>query len=248
MKIINFLFALFFIFTSCSVSNLVNKSLENNGIYSDEINYEKNLIKDDKLVKLIPLRHLGTPNYYDKLKNALSKYQKSGYVVYYEMLKKEDSIDNYLRKFRKITSLKTNLADKSQTDYKKILFERVRKIDANFEFKKELIPQPNYDNLILDMKNSKNVDITTEQFVTEYERLYGLVVLDSCDYINNWEKTSCLSNQIKGLDKITIDFRNSNVVSETILSSNNNILILYGEAHMKGIEKGLRKKGFKLIK
>jgi hypothetical protein len=248
MKTIYFLFALFFIFTSCSVSNLVNKSLENNGIYSDEINYEKNLIKDGKLVKLIPLRHLGTPNYYDNLKNTLSKYQKSGYVVYYEMLKKEDSIDNYLRKFRKITSLKTNLEDKSQTDYKKILFERVRKIDADFEFKKELIPQPNYDNLILDMKNSKNVDITTEQFVTEYERLYGLVLLDSCDYINNWEKTSCITNQLKGLDKITIDFRNSNVIYETVLSSNNNILILYGEAHMKGIEKGLRKKGFKLIK
>uniref|UniRef100_UPI0037BFC23E hypothetical protein n=1 Tax=Flavobacterium sp. TaxID=239 RepID=UPI0037BFC23E len=235
MKTIYFLFALFFIFTSCSVSNLVNKSLENNGIYSDEINYEKNLIKDGKLVKLIPLRHLGTPNYYDNLKNTLSKYQKSGYVVYYEMLKKEDSIDNYLRKFRKITSLKTNLEDKSQTDYKKILFERVRKIDADFEFKKELIPQPNYDNLILDMKNSKNVDITTEQFVTEYERLYGLVLLDSCDYINNWEKTSCITNQLKGLDKITIDFRNSNVIYETVLSSNNNILILYGEAHMKGI-------------
>lgn len=248
MKTIYFLFTLFFIFTSCSVSNLVNKSLENNGIYSDEINYEKNLIKDDKLVKLIPLRHLGTPNYYDNLKNTLSKYQNSGYVVYYEMLKKEDSIDNYLRKFRKITSLKTNLEDKSQTDYKKILLDRIRKVDADFEFKKELIPQPNYENIILDMKNSKNVDITTEQFVTEYERLYGLVVLDSCDYINNWEKTSCLSNQIKGLDKITIDFRNSNVVSETILSSNKNILILYGEAHIKGIEKGLRNKGFKLIK
>lgn len=248
MKTIHFLFTLFFIFTSCSVSNLVNKTLENNSIYSDEINYEKNLKKDDKLVKLIPLRHLGTPNYYDNLKNTLSKYQKSGYVVYYEMLKKDDSIDNYLRKFRKITSLKTNLEDKLQTDYKKILLERIRKIDADFEFKKELIPQPNYDNLILDMKNSKNVDITTEQFIIEYERLYGSVVLDSCDYINNWEKTSCITNQSKGIEKIIINYRNSNVVSETILSSNKNILILYGEAHMKGIEKGLQNKGFKLIK
>jgi hypothetical protein len=220
--------------------------LEKNKIYSDEINYEIDLIKDDKNVKMIPLRHLGTPKFYNNLNKLLSKYQASGYTVYYELIKKSDSIDVNMRKFRKITGLKTNLENENQLDYRETLLRKVRKVDPNFDFKLEVIPQPRYDFLIADMSNAKNADITVVDFVSKYENLFGEVVLDSCDFVNSWDENNCKTKEFRGVDKLIIDYRNSKVIEKVLSSENKKILILFGEAHMKGIKNGLLKKGFDL--
>ena len=227
----------------------MHKTLEKIKVYSDEINYEVDMIKDNKELKIIPLRHLGTPKYYDNLKEVLSKYQNLGYVVFYEFMRSNNTNDIRQRKFRKILPLKINLDSKEQLNYKEILLKKFRKIDPNFEFKQNVIPQPQYNFLITDLNNSKNVDITIEEFVNEYERLNGAVVLDSCDYVNNWSKSNCETNKrAKGFDKILIDYRNNNVVDNVLSATNNKILILYGEGHVKGIKKGLLKNGYKLNK
>lgn len=227
----------------------MHKTLEKIKVYSDEINYEVDMIKDNKELKIIPLRHLGTPKYYDNLKGVLSKYQNLGYVVFYEIMRSNNANDIVQRKFRKILPLKINLDSKEQLNYKEILLKKSRKIDPNFEFKQNVIPQPQYNFLITDLNNSKNVDITIEEFVNEYERLNGAVVLDSCDYINNWSESTCETDErAKGLNKIMIDYRNNNVVDNVLSATNNKILILYGEGHVKGIKKGLLKNGYKLNK
>lgn len=244
MKTVYSFLVIFLLLQSCSVSNFLNKSLEKAKIYSDEINYEINLKKDDKQVKLIPLRHLGTPKFYENLKDLLSKYQDSNYVVYYEILKSNNTNEDNLRKFRKITGLKNDLDKKEQIDYKKILLEKMKKVDSAFNFKREVIPQPTYDILIKNKNNSENVDISIDEFVSEYERSYGIIKLDSCDYINNWINTDCKTKKVKGVDKIIIDYRNNHVVNELLVSKNNKIVILYGEAHIKGIRKELLKMGY----
>jgi len=247
MKTVYYFLIIFLLLQSCSVSNIVNKALEKTKIYSDEINYEINLKKDDKQVKLIPLRHLGTPKFYENLKDLLSKYQDSNYVVFYEILKNNNVNEDNLRKFRKITGLKNDLDKKEQIDYKKRLLEQIKKVDSTFYFKREVIPQPTYDILIKNKNNSENVDISIDEFVSEYERLYGKIELDSCDYINNWVNTDCKTKQAKGVDKITIDYRNNHVVNELLVSKNKKIVVLYGEAHIKGIQKELLKHNFKEI-
>jgi len=246
MKTSNLLLLLLFVFSSCSLSSVVNKSLEKKKIYSDDINFEVTLIKDDKEVKIIPLRHLGTPQFYDNLKVALAKYQNLGYVVFYERIKSNNATENDRRKYRKILHIKINLSDTKQVDYKEILLEKIRKVNPKFEFTKNVVPQPTYDFLITDLNNSKNVDVTINEFVGEYERLYGTIVLDSCDYITDWRETTCNGKRAKNIDNVTLDFRNNNVVNTVLSANNNKILILYGENHINGIKKQLQKEGFTL--
>jgi hypothetical protein len=241
-----FLMLLLLVFSSCSIGNIVNKSLEKNKIYSDEINYEVNMIKEGKEVKIIPLRHLGTPQFYENLKVALAKYQNQGYVIFYERIKSNNATEDDRRKYRKILPIKINLSDNKQVDYKEILLEKIRKVDSKFEFTKNIVPQPSYDFLIADLNNSKNVDVNISQFVGEYERLYGAIVLDSCDYITDWKETTCTAKRAKNIDKVTLDFRNNNVVNTVLSATNDKILILYGENHIKGFKKLLQQQGYKL--
>lgn len=245
----HFTFICLIIFTlhSCSVSNIINKTLEKSNVYSDEIDYKIELKNNIKVLKLIPIRHLGTPKFYDNLNNLITEHQNMGYTVYYELLKTKNADDITIRKFRKITSLKLNVDDTNLINYKDLLYEKIRKIDENFEFKKEVTPQPSYEYLIADMDNAINVDISSEQFVSVYERMYGEVKLDSCDYVNDWNKSSCFKSRKKNIDKIIIDYRNNHVIEYIINSNNNKILVLYGENHITGIKKGLVKKGYKVL-
>lgn len=235
------------ILTSCSVSNIINNRLEKLNIYNDEIDYEIHLTKDSIFVKLVPLRHLGTEKFYENLKTLIKDFQNKDYVVYYELVYNDSILnDEYLRKLRKITALKKDIRDSNILNYEELILEKIKKIDPDFQFKKKLKSQPKYDTLIYDKSKSKNVDVSFFQFVNEYERLYGEIKLDSCDYVDNWINTECSTKRAKGLDKVVIDFRNNHVVNEILKSKNPKIIVLYGEYHMKGISKGLIKNGFKI--
>jgi hypothetical protein len=231
---------------SCSISNIIHKKLDKINVYDDEIKYEINLINENKEIILIPIKHIGTETFYMNLKNLISEYQNNEYFVFYEKIYSDNEKDTTtLRKFRKILPFKINTIN-SEINYIELIENLAKSIDPTFTFKKEVIHQPTYEYLIEDMKKSKRVDFSKKQFIDEYEKKFGEILLDSCDYVDNWETSQCKPmNKTKNFNKIAINTRNDFVIDEIMASPLTKILVVYGENHIEGIKLGLKKNGYK---
>jgi len=183
----------------------------------------------NKVIKFIPMHHLGKIEFYDDLKKNIQDFKKIGYKVYYEKVISDFSgdslqIDIIKRKFRKIKG-----------------FEGTYEDIAKGTFLEKYINQPSYENLGV-TKEDLNADVTYLDFVNEWEKEFGTVNLDSIDlktnFNSNYKRRYKHSKNM--FYKIAIEFRNTYIVNLIKSSNDEKILVIYGKGHLKDFEKRIK--------
>lgn len=212
---------------------LINKVLENKGIYEEDVKI-KIISNNDKNIVFIPMKHIAPELFYDNVKTKIDSLEKQNYFFYYELVTGEkDTILS--KKFRKISGIPEN---------KKGYLETLDSILNGIKFKKKLVNQPkNQMELGFNINKSKNVDVTLKDVINHYEFINGEIILEKCDFdtpiykVTNCEK---LNIDKKKLDKSILDYRNEHIVKEINSDLRKNIAIIYGAAHFEGILKLLQ--------
>lgn len=231
----------FFGFVSCT-SFKVNLALKLIGVYDDSVKLTK-LAKDEREVVFIPMHHLGTPLFYNDVKNKIDSLKQQGYFFYTEEVKgdKKDSIN--IRKAIKLTGVPYS---RNNAGYK-AYFDSIYK--GRVKFKKELMNQPSSVQFGLDEKNSMNVDVSLKEMIGYYESKYGEIKLEPCDFEKSfYEKPNCrkkpISKEIE--QEVYVNFRNKVIIENYLNDPHQKVVLIYGGNHLKGIKGELIKHGFKL--
>lgn len=221
----NLLIILFVLFVAQSLFGQIKGELTKNDIdtikgleeFSDKA-FDNNInayqIKNclNKEIHFIGTHHIGTKLYYQNIKSLIDSFHSKGYVVYYEGIRADTSNEGFM--FKKQISMK----------YKRIMgksFNVTRsynEIASNF---KDLIAQPPNDSLgklITDI----TADVSVRDIVEYYENKYGKVH----DSIPQQKDYDLIINDIRQ------SFRNKYLFSLISKSEHDNIVILFGEAHL----------------
>ncbi len=216
------------LFSSCGLVKSL-RAMKNKKVKPQHYTFE------DKSIIFTPLTHFGQKEFYANLTDSLVQWKIKGYTVFYEGIKHKasdmgvDSItaDNTMRKWRKIVGGE----GATREDYAELS-----------EVFKKGIAQPENKDLGID-DTDINADITLLDLVSKYEGLYGEIKMDSCDYATHLDSTYTCGKALKGkLRPIIVDYRNTQLVDKLINSGQNNIVVLYGAIHIKGMKKLLKEK------
>lgn len=231
-------FIIFILFLNSCTSTKVNLALKIVGAFNDEIKLEK-LTKSDKEIVFIPMIHIGTEPFYKDVKTKIDSLENLGYFTYYEKVNSSPNDTTNQRKLRKILGFPV---PKKGKGYMSVL-DSIYK----FKLKKKLISQPAYEDLGVDSLKGRNVDLSLNEVIVEFERRFGEIKLNECDYKTSaHQKTICKDKPISKENKneIIIDFRNKHVVNEIISDKHKKIIIIYGKQHFLGIKRDLINNGF----
>jgi hypothetical protein len=234
---------------SCK-SYIVNSYFKLMGVYDTKVKLEK-LYFQEKEIIFLKMHHIGKQEFYDDVKAKIDSLKNENYYFFVEgitsqqltgkkSLTKEDSIvfKDLAYKLRKVTgqpSITKNGDLDKLSEYQ----------NKGIKFKEKLVNQPTYNILGLTSKNSKITDITVEDILKRYEKKYGEIVLNPCDFQTPfYEKTNCTEKVDKQTYQTFIIDERNNIVIDNILKENNNkIAIIFGEGHFIGIKDGLQKSG-----
>jgi hypothetical protein len=210
---------------SCSIFKSV-RTIYNENIKPQYFSFE------NKSIIFTPLAHFGQKQYYSNLKDSLTEWKKHGYIIFYEGISHSpkdmgvDSIqaDIALRKWRRML----DGDGATREDYADL---------SNVKFFKNAVAQPEYINLGIDSSDF-NADITLISIVEQFEKRYNIITLDSCDLATSLDSTYNCGKKPKGkLKPIILDYRNEKLTEKIIASHHNKIVILYGAAHINGLKK-----------
>lgn len=174
-----------------------------------------------KTVKFIPIAHAGQKKFYDSLTSMIKEYKSKGYVVFYEQLKSvrpNSEVDTIRLKYRKIVGVEPT----------RKMYSMLTLIFPN------IVVQPEY-NLLGITETDVNADITIADFVAQYEKIYGTVVLETCDYESKIGTMSTCKPLKKNLDAIILNYRNENLANMVKQSKNKKILVVYGANHIQSM-------------
>jgi hypothetical protein len=237
--------------TSCK-SFIANYYMKSVGIYDNKIKLEK-LSNNNKEIVLFGMHHFGKNEFYNDVKTKVDSLIKKDYFFFVEgvnsqfsgktNLTKEDSIVLFdlAYKFRKING-KPLISEKLNTDYLSFFKEHGIRIKEN------LIKQPSYLEFGLSEINSKNTDLSIEKILENYEKKYGKIVLESCDFNTKfYEKSTCSKKPDKKIyDEMMMQDRNNSIISHVLTENKSKIAIIYGKAHFVEIKDSLQKLGYKV--
>ncbi|WP_329807074.1 hypothetical protein [Flavobacterium facile] len=239
------------ILSSCK-SYIANEYFKSVGIYDIKIKLEK-LSNNNKEIVLFGMHHFGKDEFYNDVKTKVDSLIKKDYFFFVEgvnsqfsgktNLTKEDSVVLFdlAYKFRKING-KPLISEKLNTDYLSFFKEHGIRIKEN------LIKQPSYLEFGLSEINSKNTDLSIEKILENYEKKYGKIVLESCDFDTKfYEKSTCSKKPDKKIyDEMMMQDRSKSVISHVLTENKSKIAIIYGKAHFVGIKDSLQKLGYKV--
>ncbi|PSK88797.1 hypothetical protein [Taibaiella chishuiensis] len=189
----------------------------------------------DKTITFIPIMHFGRKEFYARLKQKVIAYKQQGYTVYYEQIRarygtlqvSQERYDSLRRMYRKMSGGQGH----SRGDYKESLGD---------VFKNKMV-QPLYDSLGV-TATDVNADVDLVMFITEYERLYGPVPLDSCDlHTPLGAAYTCNGLPRSRMRPVVGDFRNRQLAATLLAAAPRKILVLYGAAHIKPVKKLLKR-------
>ena len=182
----------------------------------------------DKEITFVGMHHMGKKEFYDDVTSIVKEHKSKGYVVFYELISSDFTKDPKLKDTirRKVRKLKG--------------FRGTYKENAP-DFAKKYISQPKNFDLGADSTDVR-ADITHLQFINEWEKQNGVIILDSIDL-----NTPFTEEFSKGLDytnkqykAIFVEYRNTYLINMIKESSSNKILIMYGEGHRKNLKKQLK--------
>ena len=214
-------------FSSCKIVNsLIELNRKKVNVYSYK--YE------NRQIKYVSMHHIGKSEFYEDVKSKVSNYKTEGYIVFFEQISSDFTTDSLLidtirRKVRKIKGFSGTYKEATEDTY----------------FKK-YVQQPSYIELGVD-SNDIRADIDYLQFINEWEKLNGVIILDSVDFKTSFNEkfNKSVSYTNKQYKKVVIDYRNDFLIKKIKASNNDKILILYGEGHRKNFKKKLKVNGSK---
>lgn len=183
---------------------------------------------NNKIVKFIPMHHVGKPEFFSRVSETVRMLKNEGYKVYYESARMDeiqDSVqkDLYERKFRKMLGIHTDTAGYARFFEGNILF-------------RNMIDQPKYDELGVTQSDIK-VDISKNKLVDVYEEKFGKIQLDSGDYRIPLNAFYPLSMRLprENTQSVIIGERDRHLAGFIHHSADNRIIVLYGAIHRKGV-------------
>jgi len=191
------------------------------------------LSNNKKIVRFIPMHHIGKVVFYENVSELVKAYKKEGYIVYYESSRPDklnDSLlqDLYERKFRKMMGLYLDT-----TGYSHYLEKSPFR---NF------VDQPKYSVLGV-TDDDMRVDVSKNKLVDVYEKKFGQINLDTIDYKTPLNAYYPMKLRLpkERVRSIIIDYRNENLASYIHYSPDLLIIVLYGAIHVNGTLNELRK-------
>lgn len=245
------LLILLILVSSCK-SYLANYYFKKIGVFDKNIKLEK-ATNNDKEIVFFGMHHIGKEEFYNDVKYKVDSLVQLGYYFYVEGINSQftgktnitatDSaiLIDLAYKFRKISGSPL-ISKKLNSDYLTFFKEKGIKI------KEKLVKQPKYLELGLTEVNSKNTDLSLEKILENYEKKYGKVVLESCDYETKFhEESTCLVKPDKKIyDEMMMKDRNNSIINNILNEKKSKIAIIYGKAHFIGVKDSLQKLGYKI--
>jgi hypothetical protein len=213
----------------------INKKESGYSVYSDSI----------KTVVFIPMKHIGPKEFYANVKHRVDSLQKEGYIVFMESVRVTDSLtdgqkDTLKRKVRKLTGVTL-----SKEGYLDTINGRL--LGRKFKNRHGLINQPRYSKLGVDtIGGSRIVDVPMNMIIEEYEKQYGTIILNECDFTTPFEdKYKCGRENKAQADAMILNHRNRHLADAVLAEKHNKIVILYGALHEIGFFSCLLQPGSK---
>jgi hypothetical protein len=133
-----------------------------------------------KTVAYIPMKHIGPKEFYANVKCRIDSLQREGYIVYLESVSVKDSLTFEERDTLKMKIRRMMGVTLGKEGYLDTINGRL--MGRKFKNRQGLVNQPPYVKLGVDTLTGKIVDVPMNELVKEYERLYGTIILDACDY------------------------------------------------------------------
>ncbi|TAG04555.1 MAG: hypothetical protein EAZ44_04635 [Cytophagia bacterium] len=197
----------------------------------------------DKDILFLPMAHLSEEKFYIECKKAIDSLSNNGYYIFGEGIQYEGNLKGktelysqdtiYRKKIRKIIGVTISDAFEKKSMLKDIM-ER---------YKLVLQPTDMYCSTKSKMNSCRVVDFTGQQLIESYEQVKGEIVLSECDKNTPLEQEYKCTEKIESSDRkffmndIVVDKRDQYISKEVKQSNHKKILLIYGEAHYKGIKK-----------
>lgn len=196
--------------------------------------------KDDRTIIFLPMIHLSKQAYYDEVKLFVTQKRKEGYIIYFEGIKEDTTLtkaerDTVQMKFRKILGF--NLF-KGKT-YKE-------NMTLPYKVPKKYVGQT-LENTGIDPKIDINADLSSTQFIEQFEAEFGKIVLDSCDFATPLDEIYRCKRTKK--NSYSIRSIRDNYINKLLLNtSDKKIVLVYGNRHRTFIDACIaHKMNFNLI-
>lgn len=230
---------MFLIFSSCAT--IFNKKIiKKLGVESEKTEL-KFIDNKEKEIIFIPIHHVGRKEYYNDIANKVDSLQKLNYVVFYEGVTDYKEKDSLIRK-KSLLKLRRIMGffPQGQKGY----LDTTTNIIAGkikYKGKYKLINQPNYNLLNVDSLSSKRTDISLTELITDFEKNYGEIKIDSCDYKTdfrdkNYKCGKAKRNLRKKFENGYVkEFRNKYLAEKLFKSEERKIVVIYGDAHYTGL-------------
>jgi hypothetical protein len=227
-------------FISCR-SVMVSLGLKVMGVYSDKITKSK-AGNGKREVHFIEMHHIGTRGFYDSVAKQVNQYRQNGYRIYYELVKlsklSPDKIDTNMLKYRKIFGNQISKGGYLDSVTHKLMGIKI--ING-----KKLVNQPPYAQLGVKRDMDQWADVTLGEIVIAYEKKYGIIALDSCDFatklLDYYPCDVSVTNK-ESRDYYFEGYRNEHVVNLILNDTASKILLVYGTKHVSQIVEMLQKK------
>ena len=187
---------------------------------------------DNRRIILVPNTHFGQPEFYADLTDSIHHWKSNGYRIYYEMVESDRTDTSFEINERKWRKINGGSSASTPEEYE---------AELQGVFKKG-VGQPTNEALGI-TDDDLNADIDFNEFFDKLEELYGAIELDSCDLLTPIDSAYSCSKAKRvrpTLNYVMLDFRNENVVKMIEENNDDNIVIIYGMAHIKGILKLLK--------
>ncbi|KOS05656.1 hypothetical protein AM493_06120 [Flavobacterium akiainvivens] len=187
-----------------------------------------------KSIAYIPMKHIGPKEFYANVARRVDSLQKQGYTVYMESVRVTDSLTPQQRDTLKLKVRRLMGVTLGKGGYLDTINGRL--MGRKFSNKKELINQPVYSKLGVDTLSGRIVDVPLNVLIKQYEKQYGTIQLDVCDYTTPLEdKYDCGREKRSQANDLILRHRNKNLADAIIADKHNKIAILYGAAHESGL-------------
>ena len=230
----------FLLLTLCSVftTSCLSLALRSLGAYEKDANmftYTNGV----KTVAYVPMKHIGPKEFYANVKQKVDSLQAQGYIVYMEGVKPDDSLtkpqtDTLMFKIRKITGITMSKQGYIDTINSTIMGHK-------FKNRHDLVNQPRYYKMGVDTLTARIADITFAMMVNGYEKRYGKLLLNECDFNTRMDaKYTCSSEPLVQANEFILDYRNKYLAKTITEDTHTKIAILYGAKHEEGLYKELK--------
>ena len=224
--------------TSCSLI-FPSRVLKRSGVFKSkgDLKVIKSNNKEQKIL-FLGMRHIGRKEFYDDVAKKIDSLQKLEYVVFYENVKDTKDVDfltvkNSAMKLRKLFGYPPEKHLDTTTN---IIAGSIK-----YRGKYKLINQPKYSALKADYLTATWSDVGLTELITEFEKKYSEIKLDSCDFKTDLKNRDYKCKKAKRKlaknfkKEFISDYRDKHLANKIIESKKNKILVVYGAAHYYGL-------------